>query len=211
MRQNPQRPVHALLEGSMNARPAGWKKTPSPTWLSFTHNLIFSNHQKTRLTKTPNNQKPLLTKIFAKEQNMTKEITLTLKTWHNQNWTPPTKPTQFAKCNSPETLLEKDEPILRTYTTNHEQSRRNETKPNWHNQKVRWLTTSQRLPPRLADIKNNTASNEKNLPKRQLKTKPDTIVKIQKTCEKPSLKNNFSQLINFQRRTCLCICTWFWT
>jgi hypothetical protein len=43
--------------------------------------------------------------------------------------TKPTKPRQFYKLNLPETWLQKDKPILRTYTTDQEQSNSHETQP----------------------------------------------------------------------------------
>jgi hypothetical protein len=39
------------------------------------------------------------------------------------------KATQFYKLNLPETLQKENTPILKTYTTDHEQSRSHKTKP----------------------------------------------------------------------------------
>jgi len=66
--------------------------------------------------------------------------TLPIKTTNDQNenfeetdfgkkLTKPTKPRQFYKLNSPEPLQKKDKPILKTYTTDQEQSRSHEIKP----------------------------------------------------------------------------------
>jgi len=47
----------------------------------------------------------------------------------DQKPTKPTKLRQFYKINLPELLQKKDKPILKTYTTDQEQSRSHETKP----------------------------------------------------------------------------------
>jgi len=47
----------------------------------------------------------------------------------DQKPTKPTKPRQFYKINLPELLQKKDKPILKTYTTDQEQSRSHEIKP----------------------------------------------------------------------------------
>jgi hypothetical protein len=61
-----------------------------------------------------------LTKTFAEE------VKLILKTWLNQTW-------NFAN---------EAEPILRTYKTDHKQSRRKELAPKWLDQKLHRIITS---------------------------------------------------------------------
>ena len=51
------------------------------------------------------------------------------KNQHNQKTTMPTKRIKFYKLNLPETLQKENEPILRTYTTDHDQNRSHATKP----------------------------------------------------------------------------------
>ena len=56
---------------------------------------------------------------------------------------PPKKPTQFYKLNLPETLQKENTPILKTYTTNHEQKPKPRNKANqnlcWPKPKLKTL------------------------------------------------------------------------
>ena len=126
-RQNPQRRVHALL-GAVELGDSLAEKDTTPFYLdklgncltNFCTQLNFWQWPKTRFIKTLIIQKPLLTKTFAKQRNLTKE----------------------PKQNLPKRLTEENKPISRAYKINREHCRKKEPEPKWPDQKKRQIITS---------------------------------------------------------------------
>ena len=85
--QNPTCRVHALLGNLLTCQNAGRKKTPPPTWLSFTHNFDFDQNQKNFDLQKRSPEKRIL-----KNETADKPEQSFSKTWHNQKTTTPTQP-----------------------------------------------------------------------------------------------------------------------
>ena len=157
--QTPTSRVHAVL-GVVELEDSLAKKDDTAKLTNnFTHNFDFGNNQKTDLPK-----RQIIKKLDQPKQTCLKDL---LTKW---------------KLFFTKSLDQKNEPILKTYKTKHEQSRRKEPAPTWLDRKTRWIITSHNQPELWPTAKTKIEKTEQNLQTRKNENQNRSERK-RKTCQ----------------------------